>query len=168
MQLVRFAEYPFERLGLDTSSLDGPFLRPDGTLALLVSLRGKDGGSMPSPRELQWRRDVPPRMRTEQVRVFLRVGDRGVLYLGDAMFARRGKPERDGFRTLFTFEEPIDDATFDSVIAEISAAPPPPAEEAIVALAVESTTAERMDAMRVFLERWFGCTVPAVMPPSGV
>lgn len=166
MQLVRLSEYPFEQLGLGQGSLDGPFLRSDGTLAMLISLRGKDGGSMPSPRELRWRRDVPPRMRTEPVRVFLRLGDRGVLYLGDATFARRGKPERDGFRVLFTFEEPLDDATFGSIVAEISAAPPPPAEEAIARLRSESTSAERMDAMRVFLERWFGCTPPPVLPPS--
>jgi hypothetical protein len=162
MPLVRLDEYPLEHLGLEEGTLDGPFLMADGSFGLLVSLRSKDG-AMPTPGELHWRRDVPPRVITEGVHLFLRQGA-AALYLGRAEAAQRGKPERDGFRIAFGLEEPLTEASWCILTLAANGPPPPAPEEAIAALAHGSTTAERMAAMRVFLERWFD--LPAAPAPS--
>lgn len=156
MLLVPLSEYSYARIHLQEGSVDGPFLMQDGNFGLLLSLRGKEGGTMPTAGEIRWQRDVPPRMRTEPVRMFLRVKG-GVLYLGDAMLSKRGKPERDGFRAAFELKEPLTETMWTPLMAEVTAPPPPPAEEMIAALGKESTTEQRIAAMRSFLERWFDC-----------
>jgi hypothetical protein len=148
------------------SDLDGPFLRPDGSFGLLVSLRGKDGGSLPSPSELRWSRDVPDSMRSRPVHVFLRIAD-ARRYLGAAKFARDGRPARDGFRVLFSFDEPLDETVWREITSSASAPPPPDPEEAIAALSPNATSSDCVGAMRVFLHRWFGCSLePALVTTS--
>jgi hypothetical protein len=167
MHLERLVEYDLARLGMGDDALDGPFVMEDGAFGLLVSLRGKDGGALASTSELRWPRDVPPRMREAEARVFVRRGPRA-LYLGLARVTGRGKPARDGFKVAFGLAEPLDEATFRAIVAGANAPPRPAPEEAIAALEVPGTTEARVAAMRVFLERWFDCTggapVPSIAP----
>jgi hypothetical protein len=157
VQLVPLAEYTSDQLRAGVS-LDGPCLMRDGTFALFVSLRGKEGGVMPSPSELQWPRDVPDKMRSEPARLFLRRdrAEQAAMYLGTIAFVRTGRPARDGFRILFRLSEPLPEATWRELVAAAAAPPPPAPEEAIAALTLQSTTTDRMEAMRVFVERWYG------------
>jgi len=167
MKLVPLDEYPYAHLGLDDGVLDGPFLMNDGAFGLLLSLRGRDGGAMPSASEVHWRRDVPPRMRAEVVRVFVRAQG-AALFLGEATLTRRGKPERDGYREAFALKEPIAEARWRDLMAEANAPPAPPPEEAVAALAAESTTDERIAAMHVFLARWFDCAELPAEPLASI
>jgi hypothetical protein len=135
--------------------LDGPCLLHDGTFALFVSLRGKDGGTMPSPSELRWSRDLPDRMRVEPVHVFFRRGDEGALYLGTASFVRAGSPRREGFEISFRLSEPLPEPVWRGLVSAANAPPPPSPEEAIVALTGRSTAEDRVRAMEIFVERWY-------------
>ncbi len=117
---------------------------------------------MPSPSDVAWPRDVPANARNESVRVFLRRST-GIIYLGNAQVVRRGQPTRDGFKFLFALSEPLAEAFWQEVVAAANAAPAPAPEEAITSLLPASTTADRVAALRVFCERWHGCSANA--PP---
>src|SRR5690349_14475272 len=95
--IERLATVPLKAIGLDADALDGAFLHlPSTTWGLLVSLRGKDGGSLPTPFELLLARDVPPAARTVGLHVFVRRPD-GALHLGTARRSKKGS---------FVFDEP--------------------------------------------------------------
>jgi hypothetical protein len=66
MAFVPLTEYSADQLRTGVG-LDGPCLMPDGAFALFISLRGKDGGRMPSPSELYWGRDVPDALTCEEL-----------------------------------------------------------------------------------------------------
>jgi hypothetical protein len=157
MELVPLAEYTADQLGAGVS-VDGPCLMRDGTFALFVSLRGKDGGAMPSPSELHWPRDVPDRMRAEPARLFLRKDrlEHKATYLGPIAYVKSGRPARDGFKVLFRLSEPAAEPIWRELVAAATMPPPPPPDEAIAALTTESTTIERVEALRIFVERWHG------------
>lgn len=159
MQLVPLTEYTADQLHVGLST-DGPCLMADGTFALIVSLRGKDGGAMPSPSELRWSRDVPDRMKAAPTHLFLRRDreERSALYLGTIMFERTGRPAKDGFKILFRLSDAIPEPAWRDFVAAATAPPPPDPEEAIAGLTAESTTADRIAALRVFIERWYGPT----------
>jgi hypothetical protein len=159
LELIPFNEYTSTQIDV-SMSLDGPCLLRDGSFGLIVSLRGKDGGAMPSPSELQWRRDVPEKMRETPSHLFLRRDreERSALYLGQIVFVRTGRPARDGFKILFRLREPPSDARWQEFVAAANVPPPPTPEEAISALTLRSTTADRVGAMRLFVERWYGMT----------
>ena len=148
MELVPLTDYTAQQLGAGVS-VDGPCLMKDGMFALFVSLRGKDGGTMPSPAELRWPRGIPDRMRAEPVRLFLRKDreERGATYLGTMSFVKTG---------LFRLAAPLAESIWRQLVAEATRPPPPPPDEAITALTNESTTAERIHALRIFVERWYG------------
>ena len=166
MQLEPFADYAYERLGLVPDALDRPFLLPDGTFGILVSLRGKGGGVMPSPHELRWARDVPPRLRGEPAQVFFRKG-LVATYLGAATLARRGRPGRDGFKVAFDLTPPLAEPLWREIVQAANAPLSPAPEAAIAALSSPSTTPERVAAMSVFLERWFGyAPAPSIASPA--
>lgn len=154
MHFIPLIEYSAADLKANVS-VDGPCLLHDGTFALFVSLRGRDGGSMPSASELHWRRDVPDRMRAEPVHVLLRRGSGGV-YLGRASFVRTGHPTRDGFKILFRFAEALPEKAWTDLVAAAKAPLPPGPEEAIASLTAQSSSTERIMAMSQFLERWHG------------
>lgn len=132
-------------VGLDPEALDGPFLGKDGTFCLLLSLRGNDGGTMPSAGEVGWTRTLPSAAKGP-LSVFVRQ-DARVLYLGTATRAGKG---------VFTLATPIEPSLWSALVATANRPLPAPPEEAIVGLGTTSTTDERIAAMRVFLERWFG------------
>lgn len=155
MPYERLTEYSLRELDVDANAVDGPFLMRDGSFGLMVSLRGKNGGSMPSHAEVHWSRDVPARVRNEPVALFLLRGG-SALHLGMATVARRGKPARDGFMFAFGLTEPIDPSLWREIVNEQNAPPAPPPEEAIAKLTTLSTTSDRMAAMDLFAERWFG------------
>lgn len=164
MRLERLRELGLSEIGASDDALDGPFLLPSGELGLLFSLRGKDGGTMPSPSELRWHRDVPSSAKLAPVHLFLRRGER-ILYLGAARFLRRGRPALDGYKLAFELTDPLDEGAWRALVSRASAALPPPAEESISLLTKGSTTDERLAAMRVFVERWFGpATTPVDVP----
>jgi hypothetical protein len=142
-------------LGVADDVLDGPFLLPGGDLGLLVSLQGRGGGAMPSPDVVHWGRAVPPRLKREPVLLVLRRPD-GFLVLGPMRHARAGQLGRDGFVARFTLEPPLDEATWRRLVDDATAAPPPPPEEGIARLTPHSSTAERLDALRLFVARWWG------------
>jgi hypothetical protein len=166
--LHRLTEYTSDQLNVGVS-LDGPCLMRDGTFSFFVSLRGKDGGAMPSPSELHWGRDVPDRLRAEPAHLFVRTdrAERSATYLGTIAFVRVGSPARDGFKILFRLSEPLPEATWRALVSTANAPPPPAPEEAIAGLTSESTTDDRVAAMRVFVERWYG-TTEANIPPLTV
>jgi hypothetical protein len=155
MRLEVLREYGFDQIGA-AGDLDGPFLMADGQLGLLVSLRGKGGGAMPSPYELHWVRTLPPLAKKAPVCVFLRRGGK-VTYLGSAQAAGRGHVPQDGYRVLLKFVEPLDAPTWRSILDEANAPLPPAPEEAIAALTPSSSSLEKIAALRVFARRWFGC-----------
>lgn len=119
MQLVPLTEYTFDQLRIGLT-LDGPCVMPDGTFALLVSLRGKDGGAMPSPSELHWSRDVPDKMRTAPSHLFLRRegAEASAVYLGQIAFVKTGRPARDGYRILFRLTEALPEPPWRELVAE--------------------------------------------------
>jgi hypothetical protein len=157
VEWLPLTEYTANQLGAGVS-VDGPCLMRDGTFALFVSLRGKDGGAMPSPAELHWGRDVPDRMRAEPTHLFLRKArdERSATYLGRVAYVKTGRPARDGFKVLFRFVEPLPESTWRELVASAQAPAPAAPEEAIAALTTESTTADRVHALRSFVERWYG------------
>ncbi|MBL9021671.1 MAG: hypothetical protein JNL21_05700 [Myxococcales bacterium] len=161
MQLERLRELPLSELGASEDALDGPFLLPSGHFALLFSLRGKGGGAMPSPSELRWHRDLPPAARLAPIHLFLRRGDRA-LYLGAAELLKRSRPATDGYKLTLGLAEPLEEELWRQLVSQAQLALPPPAEEAIASLTKASTTGDRLAAMSVFVERWYG---PAMSAP---
>jgi hypothetical protein len=155
MRLEVLREYGLDQVGA-AGDLDGPFLMADGRLGLLVSLRGRGGGAMPSPSELHWVRALPPLAKTAPICVFLRRGGK-VTYLGSAQTAGRGQVAKDGYNVLLEFAEPLDAPTWRSLLDEANAPLAPAPEEAIAALTPSSSSLERIAALRVFASRWFGC-----------
>jgi hypothetical protein len=146
---------PLGNFGLGTSSLDSPYLLPDGSLGILIlSLRGKGVARLVSPSEIGWPRELPPRWSDAPTWVILRRGDDG-LVLGRARPLRRGK-RGEGFRVLLQLEEPLPEALWATLSAEANASPPPPAAELVCALTEQSTVAERLAALRLFVQRWYG------------
>lgn len=163
MPFERLRDVPLAQLGVTDDALDGPFLLLSGGFGLLVSLRGKGGGTMPSPSELRWPRDLPPAAKAAPIAVFFR-REASALFLGTASVTGRGSPAptKDGFKLSFSLEVPLSEAEWSALLAEASPASSPPPEEAIAALGTTSRTADRVAAMRVFLERWHGAVAAAV------
>ena len=164
MHLERLSELPLSEVGASDDALDGPFLLPSSDFALLFSLRGKDGGVMPSPAELRWQRDLPPAAKSAPLHLFLRRKEK-VLYLGTAELLRQGRPAKDGYKLAFGLRDPLDEAVWRDLVSQANLALPPPAEETVALLTTKSTTEERLSAMRVFVERWYG---PATTPPPEI
>lgn len=146
---------PLGNFGLGGSSLDSPYLLPDGSLGILIlSLRGKGVARLLSPSEIGWPRELPERWSNAPTWVILRRGDDG-LVLGRARALRRGK-RAEGFRVLLQLEEPMPEALWNTLSAEADAAPPPHAAELVCALTEQSTVSERLAALRLFVQRWYG------------
>ena len=160
MPLDRLHAYGFGELGVAEGALDGPFILPDGGFGLLVSLKGKDGGAMPSPSELTWGRDIPTRARTEPIHVFFRAGEEAT-YLGVARVAGRGRPANDGYQVKLGLVEPLNQETWRRLVDRASAPPLEP-EEAVTKLTTPSSTSDRVGALQVFAHRWFGCSMEAL------
>nr|HPH69031.1 hypothetical protein [Kofleriaceae bacterium] len=157
---ARLHEYSLKQLSLDEDTLDGPFFMSNGQFGLLVSLRGKDGGALPSCSELRWSRDLPPAARSAPLQIFVRQKN-GMLALGPAQIARRGQLTRDGYKVALAFAEPLPAALW-SHLVEAALRPLAPApEELIATLTTSSTTSERIAAMRMFAARWFNCPADA-------
>lgn len=129
---------------------------------LLISLRGKDEGKMPERGEVHWLRDLPPAASGSPLQVFLRRST-SVLSLGAALVSRRGQPARDGFKLALMLDEPLEEARWRELVADANRPLALPPEELIAALTSKSTTSDRVAALRLFAERWFGC--PADAPP---
>lgn len=155
MRYERLSEYTLHELDVDPNAVDGPFLMRDGSFGLMLSLRGRNGGSMPSHAQVHWARDVPARVRDQPVALFLLRG-KSALHLGMATVARRGKPARDGFMFAFDLAEPLEPSLWREIVAAQNAPPAPAPEEAIAKLGSQSTTSDRLAAMDLFAERWFG------------
>lgn len=141
-------------LGVNT-----PFILPNGAFGLRIEdLRGKHAPCLPSPSEVGWPRALPGRVMTEAVAVVLCRGNTE-LALGSARFVRTGNLA-EGFRVLFRLEQPMPVDLWKSLSVEAAAPPPPDPLELIAALHDGSTTTERMNALSIFLERWFGISGP--------
>lgn len=151
MHFVALTEYTAGDLRAEVE-VDGPCLLADGTFALFVSLRGED--ALLSPSLAGWPREVPARMRSEPVWIFLRRAE-NALCLGRAMFG----PKRHGFKATFLLDEPLPEATWRALVEQATAPPPPPPEEALAELGLSSTGRERLAALEVFVARWHGPVV---------
>lgn len=135
-----------ELSSLALADTDGPWLMPDGVFALKISLRGKEGGMMPSSSEIRWRPELPDCMRTEPFRVFLRRGSTAV-YLGMASLER---PRR------VRLAEPLPEDAWRAFVAAATAPPPPSPAGALTEITKASTAEACIAALGVFLDRWHG------------
>ena len=140
---------------------DGHFVVGAGRAACLARLRSPEPPSFPERGEFFWPRSCPDAVlaRGVELHLFAKRGTDGFLYVGRAGARSYGSGcSGRRFEARFDFEPRLPRALWLELQgwSAVEAPKGEPAESEIVRLTPASSTAQRMRALEVFLERWHG------------